>query len=179
MKTPAASIRNLLVVVSVIAADCGLVHDYLADKSYLPFDGWPEAFRLGFFGSAIMANLVVVGGSMILPQRGDGRPFLAGFVVAGAASILVVQGVASVTPHHWCIPLYRAINAQAARLHPRLGLGIPFSNLLDASFVLTFSGLIFLPELLIATTGGLVARRLAKARPPGGLVAPGGAHQAA
>jgi hypothetical protein len=166
VKPSFATIRNLIVIVSVVAVDCGLVHDCLVDESYLPYRGWSAAFGLGSFGSVLMGNLVVVGGSMILPRRGDGRPFLVGFVLLGAASILVVQGFAAVVPHAWCLPLARTINAQAARVHSRLGLGIPFSDFLEVSIILTFSGLIFLPELLIASTGGLLARRLAKARRP-------------
>jgi hypothetical protein len=170
MKTPAGSIRNLLVIISVIAADCSLVHNCLADESYLPFDGWPAAFRLGFFGSAIMANLEVVGGSMLLPRPGDGRPFLTGFVIAGAVSILVVQGIAAVIPHAWCIPLARAINTHAAKIHPSLGFGLTFSDFLEVSFFFTFSVLILLPELLIASMGGLLARRLAGRAPRWGTL---------
>ena len=164
MRTPVATIRNLLVVVSLIAVDCGLVHDCLVDETYLPFEGWSAAFRFGWFGSVLMANLVVIGGSMVYPGRGDDRPFLGGFVLAGAASILVIQGIVAVIPNPWCIPWFRAINFQAARVHPLLGL--PSTALLDVSFVLGFGGPVFLAELLIATTSGLVARRLARTNPP-------------
>ena len=58
---PVASIRNLLVVVLVIALDCYLIQYCLADETYFPYAGWPLLFRAGFAGSLPMASAVVIG----------------------------------------------------------------------------------------------------------------------
>jgi hypothetical protein len=164
MSMPFASISNLVIDIVVIAVDSGLAHDYLADDQYLPFDGLPTAFRLGFAGSALMANLVIIGGSILVPGRVAERPFLAGFVIAGAASILVVLGSTALTPHDWVYWLSLRVNPRAARLQRWLGPGLSYRSCLDLSYLISFGALNFLSELLIATAGGLVARAFARWR---------------
>ena len=90
MRTPVASIRNLLVVVLVIAPDLYLIQYCLDDDSYFPYKGWPLWFQVAFSGSLPMANAVVVGGAVLLPWRKGSRPFLTGFVLAGAFALAVL-----------------------------------------------------------------------------------------
>jgi hypothetical protein len=110
---------------------------------------------------------VLVAGSAALFRRGraGGTPFLAGFILAGTVAIPVVQIAVAMLPLGWFIPLARAINTQAARLHSSLGPDVPMQGFLDASFVAAFGLMTFVPELLIALTGGLLARARSRRHP--------------
>jgi hypothetical protein len=165
MRTSSASIRSLFVVVLIVAVDCYLVHDWNDVGSLVHLHGWPLPFRLGYFGSALMANLVMFGGSILLPRRGDGRPFLTGFVVAGALSILVIPGLSLLLPWDWFIPLFKAINDQSWSIYRNSKLGMSYSDFFEACISLVYGGLFFFPELLIATMGGLLAHRFARRTP--------------
>ena len=163
MKASAASIRNLLVVVLVLAADFSLIHG-LSDSILPPFIRWPLLFRLGFFASLPMANAVVVGGSVILSRGGQRRAFLTGFVLSGAVALAVLLALAAAAPevgglgfHHLSHWLFRWLIRQG---WVRLSSG-------QAETICTLAILVVLfviPELLIAAAGGVVARRRYRVR---------------
>src|SRR4051794_5688631 len=75
---PVSSIRNIHVVVLVIAIDCSLIRYCLADELYFPYYGWPLWFRVAFAGSLPMASAVAICGFMILARCKRGWPFLSG-----------------------------------------------------------------------------------------------------
>jgi hypothetical protein len=159
MRTPVASIRNLLVVVLVIALDCYLIQYCLDDDSYLPYEGLPLWFRVGFAGSLPMANAVVVGGALILPWRKGSRPLLAGFVLAGAFALAALLALSLVLPKDWFTPIYLTAHDSWWKLYLdyHYTFGLSRKDYLFTAEMVLFTVLFTIPEFLIAMTGGLLA----------------------
>jgi hypothetical protein len=112
---------------------------------------------------------VVIGAVLGVPGRGAGRPFLTGFVIAGLLALVVVPGLALVTPWEWFIPLFRWTNEETWKLYRDYALGprLQYKVFFDASTVAVFTALFTLPELLIALTGGLLVRMSSRPNPSG------------
>jgi hypothetical protein len=170
MKAPAASIRNLIVVVLVFSADFYLIHDRLDRDTPHPYFMWPDLFQFGFLGSLPMTNVVVIGGSLILSRGGERRAFLTGFVLAGAVAIAILLCLAVEMPYEWSHVLGRSTDVITAQLDRRNWLNLPFRQ---QSYTIhrlaVFTVLFTIPEFLIATLGGVVARsrtRSARVWPP-------------
>jgi hypothetical protein len=158
MKAPAASIRNLLVVVLVLAADFSLIHD-LSDSILPPYIRWPPLFRLGFLASLPMANAVVVGGSVILSRGGQRRAFLTGFVLSGVVAVAVLLALAVAAPDVWGLGLHRFPDWLFRWLIRQGWARLSFGQAEIICALTNLAVLFVIPELLIATAGGLVARR--------------------
>ena len=163
MSTPVASVRHLIVVVLLVAEDCSLIHDFLEKDGNVPYHGWPTLFRLGFFGSVLMANLVVLGGSMLIPRRDGGQPFLTGFVLAGIASILTIQGGAFLMPEAWFDPMIRHCYAGLRSIDRSYGHKMNPRDFMKVAPFLCFGGLFFIAEFSTAMAVGLVAWRAHRA----------------
>jgi hypothetical protein len=162
MKTPVASIRNLLVVVLVIALECYLIQYCLVDESYFPYKGWPLWFQVAFAGSLPMAGSVVVGGVSLLPWRKGARPFLTGFVLSGAFALVAMLALSLIFPRDWFTPIYRTSHDVWWKLYLsyHYTFGLSRTEYLFAAEMVSFTVLFTIPELLIALTGGLLARRI-------------------
>ena len=162
---PIASIRNLLIVVLVIALDCYLIQYCLVNDAYLPFEGWPLLFRVGFAGSLPMMSAVVAGGFLLLPWRQGEGSFLTGFVLSGALGLFAILTLALVFPWGWLTPLYRAAHDfwWKIYLNDHYTFGLSHKEYLFAAEMVFFTVLFTIPELLIALTGGLVGRRFSRA----------------
>jgi hypothetical protein len=167
LPAPLFSVRNLIAVVGVIAIDFALVHDLIIDKTYIPFRAWGALAALGFTGSLPAASAVAIAGVLTLPRRGRGRPFLTGFALSGAVAVFALMGLAFLLPWDWFIPLYKRVNEDALKVYRYSGWiyeRTRFSLFNDACEMTAFAVLFSVPELLIAVTGGLLARRAARTR---------------
>jgi hypothetical protein len=170
MKAPAASIRNLLVVVLVLSADFYLIRDRLDGDTPYPYFMWPVLFQFGFLGSLPMTNVVVIGGSLILSRGGERRAFLSGFVLVGAVAIAALLSLAVAIPYEWSRDLERFTSEITDWLNRRNWLNLSFRQQSYTIYRLAvFTVLLTIPEFLIATLGGVVARsrtRSARVWPP-------------
>jgi hypothetical protein len=159
-----ATIRNLLVLVLVISIDSALVHDYLGDSSHFPYLYWPILFRLAFAGSILMLSTVVLTGSMALPGRGHGKPFLIGFTLSGAFAIFALLGLALVVPWEWFIQLYREVHQFSYIYYYKYLNKLRIRDFQLLVDLLLFTAIFTSPQLLIGVTGGFFARRFAASR---------------
>jgi hypothetical protein len=164
VKKPVSSIRNLLVVVLVIAIDCSLIQYCLADESYFPYSGWPLWFRVAFAGSLPMASAVVIGGFTILARRKRGWPFLSGFVLSGAFALFALMGLALVLPPDWFTPVFRVAHDFWWKLYLQyhFTFGLSRKDYLFAAEMVLFTALFTVPELLTAVAGGLLSRSFSR-----------------
>ena len=181
MKTSVASVRNLIVVVLVIALDFHLVRNGLVNVpsilhngwplwihvGFFGYESWPVWFRAGFVGSLPMANAVLVGGAVLLPWHKGSRPFLTGFVLTGAFAMFALLALCLVLPSEWFATIYLGAYDFWFKLYLsyRDTLGLYQKEYFLAAELVLYTVLFAIPELLIAVTGGLMARRSSRVGP--------------
>jgi hypothetical protein len=152
MKLPRASMTTTLFVILVFAVAFGVARDFLLhDRATLSIYG------LGFLP---MATVLVFGLYRIVRLGARSDPFTVGFEVVGlvaAGSYLAVIRL---------VPAFRdALNDLAQTLDDKLLAVLPEvgdGDVLDLDELLVVGTMLSIPPLLVAITGGLLARRLAR-----------------
>jgi hypothetical protein len=86
VKLPRLSIAKLMVIMLVIAVDCALVRQIYISLYYRTDHETQEFFEVG--GVLIMANILMVGLYRLVSRRGEQKPFLAGFEIAGFMALV-------------------------------------------------------------------------------------------
>ena len=102
MKLPRPSIRTMIVLVLVIAADCAVLRYVLGGAVERP------GIEFGILGVLPMVNVLALGLYRISRRR-DGLPFLIGFEAFGLLAVSVFAGCFIITPVDWLTGLDRAI----------------------------------------------------------------------
>lgn len=153
---PRLTIANLMVAVAVVAVDFVSVRAFFASRSFVPSPAW-EGLLLGvpLFGLALQIGLF-----RLVRSRGRGRSFWGGFVVSGLVTATIFVGTfaffpdsADTIPFYWVAYYYELAGGLLYQLLPPHVL---------AQFPLIWwfgtSIMLFLPQLLIALSGGLLTR---------------------
>ena len=81
--------------------------------------------------------------------------------------MFAMMGLSLLLPGDWFKPLYRYAHDLYWKFYPKLTFGLSHQDYFLAAQVVLFTSLFTIPEFLVATTGGLLARRFARLGPPG------------
>ena len=166
MKGTRISIAALCVATALIAVDLTVLRWSIIEREY----------AVSCRGVLFMINVLGFGLYQLVKVRGKGRPFLTGFVVSGSLVTLVYFDYCQVfywtalRTQQWTLAPISAIVAVDHldfMYFPSLGPGrLITTRRLLYSVIMTpiVTGIIALPQLLLAVFGGFVARRLTKVR---------------
>ena len=160
MYKPRLSIRTMIFVVLVIAADCAVLRHALDDGIEQP------GVQFGVLAVLPMVNILALG----LYRGGGGLPFLIGFEAFGLLAVLLFAGCFILSPSDWISELdhvlvgffkqYDSYN----ELLKHAGSSIFARTSLLAIGVTTLALLFGTPQFLIALSGGFLFRAIARRR---------------
>ena len=160
---PRLSIRTMIVLVLVIAADCAVLRYVLGGAVERP------GIEFGILGVLPMVNVLALGLYRI-SHRGDGLPFLIGFEAFGLLAVSIFAGCFIITPVDWLTGLDRAIFGFFMGFEPYRALRTHADSSLSARSSVVAIGLTSIaalftpPQLLIALAGGFLFRAIARLR---------------
>jgi len=148
-------IATLFLVVAVLALDFARVRLLHPANGRSVFAFAAQGFDLGVLP---MANVLAFGLYRMLSRREAAGPFLAGFEVCGLGAVVAFMA--------WCWAAPKSVVVLIVPLYFAWTRVRPLSPS-DPSILVVGAVSFVLPQLLIATLGGWVARRLARRRDVG------------
>jgi hypothetical protein len=169
MPIPQVSILSLSFGVLLIAGNCAALRMILGGYA-------PHGLVVGVFSILPMSNILAVACYRSLTRRTSRGPFLLGFGLSGALAILVCFHFCMTADERWFLAFNSWFVSKFARINRLLGRVAYFVDCFDNAFLknayyavlnlsLLFS-LTALPQLLVALSGGWIARRYAaRSRP--------------
>jgi hypothetical protein len=158
------SIRSIMFAAFLLAANCALL---------LPISGYcPLGYVFGIFGVLPMANILAIASYRNLARRRAGRPFFAGFALAGVILVAVFFNVCMKAEEYRLRAFNNWMNAtihEASFLH-EIATSIDMAIARDLFFLIVylsfFALLTTVPLLIVAIFAGWSARRFTAALHP-------------
>jgi hypothetical protein len=152
VRLPRIAIAELMALVVLAAINCWVVSGMLG--------GWPPAIAFTLAAILLMANVLVVGLFLVLRSRVrkvKTRPFLAGFLAAGAGAMVLEGLLVAIFPSSLMLHI-RATFEPLEKLLERAGLpiGSRTMDLIGISIVVAY---LAIPQFLGAVIGGLITSR--------------------
>jgi hypothetical protein len=150
------SIRAMFFGVLLVAGNCA------AWRLLLGYP--PAALALGIFSVMPMSNILAVAVYRASTRRSLGQPFLIGFVLAGALAVLIWFHLSLMAEERQLTAMlnwYSKILVDNVRYYVTTNQKLYITICLIIS-VLLFASLSVLPQMLVAMSGGWIARRYAK-----------------
>jgi hypothetical protein len=155
MHLPKVTVATACLGIAVLAVDCAWIrYNVLSDRSLLGLNG--PALDLGFLP---MANILLFGLLHTLRSGGRSSRFLIGFLLGGAAAVLIYIGFSwacrwvplPLTYYLWLRPIYLLWYLLSPGPVKDIHRFNTYLYLADAVYFST-------PQLLFAVTAGLLAR---------------------
>jgi hypothetical protein len=153
------SIRAMLFGVLFIAGNCAALR--LVIRGYPPL-----GLVFGVFFIVPMSNILAVACYRSLTRRTSARPFFVGFELSGALAILVCFNFCLTADEKRLMAMNAWLSSTLETIYlfenTNLNFGNLFINMLCYSIIFSvFVSLTALPQMLVALTGGWIARRYA------------------
>ena len=157
MKGMRCSVRTLGLAVLLIAVDCGFLR-------FVLLVGGPAQTMVALLGAFGMVNILALALGRLALDGGPGRPFLAGFLIAGAAGLCLLPALVEASQERlggllfWVgneIPFVRDVLIQARR---GKALSWPQSAAIFTLFVALLNAVMTPPLLFFAYLGGSLSR---------------------
>jgi hypothetical protein len=146
MKVTRTPIAWLMFGVLIVAVQCAILSSVLLDR---PLLGFEYCLDMGLLPTATVLGIALIG--MILNPN-TRRPFVLGFVASGCLAVLGYILCCRAMPDVVAVPVLYYINEVEPRFMEADTLGSYSLSLIIRGLILSS------PQLLIALTGGLLAR---------------------
>ena len=152
MTMPRVSLRTMIALVSIIAADCAVLR-------YVVSPGVPSQVWMGVMAVLPMTNLLAIALYLLSHHRGR-RPFLIGFLASGLLAVLILVTCFLLTPRPWLrafettIDAYLKTSPTYGELQRQVGTFVYAKGSIIAIVQATMTVLFTPPQLLLALIGG-------------------------